>query len=318
MDSKRLFHKPVIIVGSPRSGTSLLQKLIRENPLFVSVARESDVIWNPYIHPSVNSWRQEGLVDRKLGEDDIASILNAYRNKALPATVWSRWSRSRIMESPFVSRNVRRIYPLADRMLTALRGIMPARQQALRLVDKSVHFGLWLPAIHQVFPNALFIHIARNGRNCVRSMINGWLEPDRFNTYLLPEYLRKDGAKYWCFPMPERWQEYLDMPLAERVAHQWVDIQTSIINGLQVARNEGRYLYVRLEDLTGEPVKTLRTIAEYIEEPYAGYFEQLSASIPVVNPTRMDYLSLHQHVTQHSQVIIDIISDIQIKLGYQM
>ena len=318
METSRKFCKPVIIVGAPRSGTSLLQKIIRENPAFVSVARESDVIWNPYIHPRVNNWRQEGLVDRQLSQEDIAFILEEYGNKALPAKVWSRWSQSRIMESAFLSRLVRRVYPCADRVFTTVRRILPDRRQDLRLVDKSVHFALWLDAVNQVFPGALYIHIARNGRDCVRSMMNGWLDPERFNTYLLPKNLRTGGARYWCFPMPARWREYLELPLAERVAHQWVDIQGSINKGLDAARQENRYLLVRLEDLTGEPAQNIRRISDYIELDWSGYFEHVAANMPVINASQKNYLTGEEYGEQPDSAIMDIIRNTQVELGYQV
>jgi hypothetical protein len=292
--------------------------MIREDPAFVSVARESDVIWNPYVHPARNEWRQEGLAGRRLGDEEITAILNEYANKALPATVWKRWSRSGIMESPTLSRLVRRIYPVADSFVTAIRKVLPDRGQHLRLVDKSVHFGLWLPAIHQVFPDALFIHLVRDGRKCIRSMMNGWLDPERFNTYLLPENLRKGTAKYWCFPMPACWQEYLDLPLAERVARQWVAIQSAILDGLDTARKENRYLHVRLEDLAGNPLETLHAIAEYIETPSLVHYEKLAASMPVVNASREDYLSGHDDAGWSDRQILDIIGDMQVKLGYSL
>lgn len=316
MGNSRRFYKPVIIVGAPRSGTSLLQKIIRENPVFVSVARESDVIWNPYIHPETNNWRQEGFVDRQLGPEDIALILEEYGNKALSAKVWTSWSRSRIMESASLSGIARRVYPYADNVLTVVRKILPDRRRDLRLVDKSVHFGLWLDAVNKVFPDALYIHITRNGRDCVRSMMNGWLDPDRFNTYLLPENLRTGGNRYWCFPMPARWQTYLELPLAERVAHQWVDIQTSIINGLDAARQENRYLQIRLEDLVGAPANNIRRISDYIELPWTGYFVNVAANIPVINASKNSYLTGTEYSARQISASIDIIRNTQIELGY--
>jgi hypothetical protein len=194
--------------------------------------------------------------------------------------------------------------------------MLPDRRRDLRLVDKSVHFGLWLEALHQVFPDALYIHMVRDGRDCVRSMMNGWLDPGRFNTYLLPENLRTGGTRYWCFPMPARWQEYLELPLAERVAHQWVDIQAAILDGLEVARQENRYLLVRLEELTVAPEKNIRRISDYIELDWSDYFENIAANIPVINASRSSYLTGEECAAQQDSAVVDIIRNTQAGLGY--
>lgn len=315
MPEVRYFRKPVIIIGAPRSGTSLLQKIIREHPGFVSVARESDVIWFPYTNPSRNEWCQEGILE-PLRQADVERILSDYNNKALSAGMWNRWSKSGIMDNPIASKLVRSVYPVADKALSILKkGLPQPEQESRRLVDKSVHFALWLPALDQVFPDALYIHITRNPESCVKSMINGWQDPERFNTYLIPESLNLGVAyKYWCFPMPPNWKTYAAMPLQERVANQWVEIQNAIIGGLTRPKRENRYLQIKLEELSVNTKYCLGNIAGFIDVQWSSYFENLSNSLPVVNSATYSNFAKETNVTANN--IKTIINSSQRELGY--
>ena len=315
MPDVRYFRKPVIIVGAPRSGTSLLQKIIREHPEFVSVARESDVIWFPYTYPSRNEWRQEGILE-PLSQLDVARILSDYNNKVLSAGMWSRWSKSGIMDNSVASKMVRSIYPAADKALSFLRKRFPQPEQASRrLVDKSVHFSLWLSALEQVFPDALYIHITRNPESCIKSMINGWQNAQRFNTYLIPESLNLGIAyKYWCFPMPPNWKICAQMPLLERVANQWVEIQNTIIGDLARPKRENRYLQIKLEELSSNTRYCLGNIASFIEIQWSDYFENLTNTLPVVNSAT--YVDSAKGSDVSANNIKSLINTPQKELGY--
>ena len=82
-----IFHKPVIIIGAPRSGTSLLQKIIREHKDFVSVPRESDIIWNKYVHPKLNDFQYEGISKERLEYINIDDIREDFSNTAISSAI---------------------------------------------------------------------------------------------------------------------------------------------------------------------------------------------------------------------------------------
>ena len=92
--------RPVIIVGAPRSGTSLMQKVIRETPGFVSVAKESDMIWMPHCHPSTNEWQYEGCPDSRITEALVAEIREDFLSQALSANTWRLFARSGSWNGP--------------------------------------------------------------------------------------------------------------------------------------------------------------------------------------------------------------------------
>lgn len=313
------FDRPVIIVGAPRSGTSLLQKIIREHTGFVSVAKESDVIWNKHTHPSLHSWEYEGVKREYITDDLVASILDDFDQHILPSRLWNYWSRTRIMSHPLSARIARRVYPIADKIMTSVRRSLPQRDRQLRLVDKSVHCAYWLDLVEAVFPDAKFVHIVRDGRTCIKSMINGWRQEERFNTYLLPSKLKISGydGTLWNFPLPPGWRSLTSKPLNEVTAHQWVSIQETIMGSLNTPRKDGRLLQVRLEELNQNTERTLKILTDFIEVPWSDYLSTLARKLPVVNSGSLIHQELEEQIGHYSvEKVVPIIRPTLLRLGY--
>ncbi len=170
--------KPIIIIGAPRSGTSLMQKLIRETPGFLSVPKESDMIWLPYCHPSNNNWEYEGCPDSRITDEVVSNICSAFSAQALTADTWRLLDRLGLMTRPRLASYLRLGYRLFFKPWKHIRDQMTSsRSRTGRLVDKSVHAGLWLNLVDSVFPNALYIHMVRSPDTCIPSMVGAAPSP---------------------------------------------------------------------------------------------------------------------------------------------
>lgn len=262
-------NSPVIILGAPRSGTSLMQKLIREAPGFVSVPKESDMIWLPHCHPASNDWQYEGCPDSRITDEVIADIRNAFAAQALSASTWRLFDRLGLMERPRLASCLRLGYRALFKPWKRLRESVSTKEaRSGRLVDKSVHAGLWLNLVDTVFPNARYIHMVRSPETCIPSMVKGWSLHKRFRTYRIPESVapaRPDTSGWWCFPMPPGWREHYELDLPNVCAFQWNAIQESILQATSTSTFSGRVLRVHLEDLTTQPDTVLTKIADFAD-----------------------------------------------------
>ena len=103
-------------------------------------------------------------------------------------------------------------------------------------MDKSVHAGLWLNLVNAVFPDAVYIHMVRSPRTCVPSMIQGWENSKRFQTYRVPEsvataavgYLRTTGV----FQCHRSWNKHYQKDLVDICSFQWKAIHDAILQYL--------------------------------------------------------------------------------------
>lgn len=293
-DSATPANTPVIIVGAPRSGTSLMQKLIRETPGFVSVPRESDMIWLPYCHPATNDWKYEGCPDSRITEELITSIRADFRNQALSAAAWRLFDRLHLMERPRLASMIRLAYRTLYGPWTRLRERTSARESNPgRLVDKSVHAGLWLNLVDAVFPNAVYLHMVRDPQTCVPSMVDSWRNSRRFRTYQVPESIvlpRTDLPGYWCFPMPSNWEAYYHKDLVDICTFQWNAINDAIIEYLSNSSFSRPVLRVRLEDLAEAPKSTIEAILDFLQLHIPEFWSRYSALPKVNSSTRTHQL----------------------------
>lgn len=277
------FKKPVMILGAPRSGTSLLHRILRGCAGCSAVASEAQGIWRRYTHPSGNAWRGEGWDPAALGEPRRQGIRQAFAVQALPAVIWRRLDRAGI-----VAKQRRLQLPdwasrFAYRSWLATRRATHSPAWGSRLVEKSVHAGLWPDLVEYVFPDIRFVHLVRDPTSTIESIMRGWREPRRFETYRLPRELaiRDCEAKKWNFILPAGWENHIHGPLADIAAFQWVSIQQRILS--YCTASDAPYLQVRLEDLVTSPSLELARIADFCGLPWDDQLEAYSHDLPRVN-----------------------------------
>jgi hypothetical protein len=120
---------------------------------------------------------------------------------------------------------------IAERIYRSLHEVLGARASAV-VVEKNPKHVLRVAFLDQLFPHAKFLHIIRDGRDVVASLM-----------------FRNRGDRWGHLEIPG-WQDLLDRYTDEnhvRCAHQWRD-------AVVIARAEGaelgdRYLEIRYEDL---------------------------------------------------------------------
>lgn len=280
-------NEPVLIVGAPRSGTSLLQQILREHDGFRSVAKESEFIWRSYTHPTKNDWQYEGWRKSVLENKDRNRILAEFDRYAFSARTWRRAAAFNIMgyhRSPLLAPLLRGSYRLGAIAASLLRRRERSDFGQYRIVDKSVNSPLFLPLVEQVFPNARFIHIVRNAFNTVPSMLEGWLTPTRFFTFDVPGGLAIPDYPYqsWNFALPAGWQQWRNEKLADVVSFQWLALQENVIKHFDQFSSRPM-LRIRLENLVAEPEKELHELANFVGLPQTSYLKKLSRGLPLVN-----------------------------------
>lgn len=194
------FERPVFIVSSPRSGSTLL---------FETLARAKDV------HTIGGESHQliEGIPELSPQHNGLGSN----RLNAAHAT-------------PPVSAALR------ERFRAALRDRdgQPPRGEPLRMLEKTPKNSLRVPFLASVFPEAEFIFLHRDARETLGSMIDAW-NSQRFRTY--PNLPGWTGLSWSLLLVPD-WQKLIGRPLAEFVATQWETAMRLLLSDLELLPRE--------------------------------------------------------------------------------
>ena len=228
-ESIRQIREPILIIGSPRSGTTLLGNWIGRHPE-IAYWEEPRTIWN-----QGNAWRP----DDRLVADDL---------------------------TPKIAR---RIDDRFSRFLT--------ESGRSRFAEKTPSNCLRLPFIHALYPDARLIHLVRDGRAVVASMMRMLAKPpDRgrlvarfretpwrdlpalapllFRGVIAPRFRRK-GKPFWG-PRPPGWESWLDLPVPTMLARQWKSLEETAKANVALFPASQR-CEIRYEDLVTDPSETL-------------------------------------------------------------
>jgi hypothetical protein len=211
-------NKPIFIVGSPRSGTSILTWCLGQHPNILPV-------------PESNWMGQFGL------NVAISHQIGTARNNR------SMLSAMDISRDEFFANFGRSINDLilSHRLDLERKRKMtrPPTEPKMRWVDGTPEYSLHIYALHKLFPEAVFIHVLRDVRDVVRSMLNFHRVA---GTHLVQN--EEQAYKYWL-----------------RMVKACVQAERAY--GSEVVH---RLSYAALID---DPAGAIRSLLEFVGEPYS-------------------------------------------------
>jgi hypothetical protein len=186
-----VIDRPVFIVCTPRSGSTLLFETMAQSPDAFTIGDESHQLIEgvPTLAPAAR-----GFESNRLAADDA---------------------------TPAVAAELRRAFMAALRDRAQLR---PAASARVRMLEKTPKNALRVQFLARVFPDAHFIYLHRDPRPVLASMMEAW-ESGRFCTYPnLPGW----AGLPWSLLLVPGWRDLLGQPLHHVVAAQW-NVTTRIL-----------------------------------------------------------------------------------------
>ena len=201
----------LFVVGAPRSGTTWLQRLLASHPQ-VHTGQESKLFrW--YLEPQLRMWRMETTreTDERTATGRGGTGLSCY-----------------FREEEFL--DVLRKY-MAELLQPMLRELKPGEI----FLEKSPSHALCIGAIKELLPECKIIHVLRDARDVVASLLAA----------------SKSWGKAWAPHHPAA------------AAALWVEHVTAVLRASQNLSREEFY-EVRYEDLIMAPERSLRGVSEFL------------------------------------------------------
>lgn len=285
MTSQRLV-RPVFVVGSPRSGTTLLQNLLFRDPHVYRLGRESRFLWHrlggqevsgtfpgrerieaAYLSELFREERPWGLPDQRRWALRCASQGTPAQYLDLPHELIEELSTEEI--GPFADSVQTETAPFTLPPLAATYAQDTTGD--VRMVDKDTGHCWRLPQLSEAFPDAQFLFVVRDPVETLRSLVAGWRHPTWFFTYRLDTDLqiagysddRPWGSRWWNFNIFPGYESLLRSPLEEVCAQQWAAAVRPLVEyGLPLVE-QGRAMFTSYENLVADPQRTLGRIADF-------------------------------------------------------
>lgn len=284
MQSK--IRKPIIILGCPRSGTTLLFTLLNSHPELFSLYEESRFIFHKFYQEKLRqgiSFKDDALVPEDFSQAELEDLVNnfhcySFKNRNL-GLLFNKIIRKKAILKNFAPY-------LAD-----LNGLIKDNiYKEYRLVEKTPRNCFKVKLLNKLFPDAKFIFLRRDYRTNISSLIEGW--KNRQTKYSgeskrLPKMnqmlsLTNFDSDSWRFVLPPGYQDYISKSLEELCAFQWMQSIDYILNDLQAIDKE-RQLIINYEDLVEKTPELLKGICNFAELDFTKDLQKLATKPPEVN-----------------------------------
>lgn len=195
---------PIFIIGSPRSGTTLLFQMLSTAPNF-SNKFEPEWVWKKALGTSGN--------DSYKDEFTFIGMMRVLNN----------------------------FYSLIDK-------------GAPFLLVKNPKDSLRVKFLRNLFPNARFIHIIRDGRDVIASIKKGWDTP----------YYRTDKDYDWIHLRIPDYKILSSLPAHIKGAHIWTTCLQFIENTID-PKDYKHFYEIKYEDLVKDPQTEMNKLSTYLE-----------------------------------------------------
>jgi hypothetical protein len=216
--------RPIFIVSTPRSGSTLLYETLEQAPGLYSTGDESHWLIEdiPGLSPPERSWSSNRLI----------------RADATPERA------ERLAQAFYSALRDREIRPPSGRV---------------RMLEKTPKNALRVPFFEALWPDASFIYLYRDVRETLYSMLEAW-QSGGFRTY--PELPGWQGPP-WSLLLVPGWQRLSGLPLHQIVAHQWAITTEQLIGDLEQL-DESRVLAIDYGELLASPQAQVEKLAQAV------------------------------------------------------
>ena len=196
---RALIDRPIFIVSTPRSGSTLLfETIVRAPNLFTAGAESHERIEHVAdFFPGARGWTSNRLTAEDATEESVEA--------------------------------------LAERFYTVLRDRDgEAASGPVRMLEKTPKNALRVPFFAAAWPDSNFVYLYREPRATLASMIEAW-STGRFRTYpRLPGWT----GQPWSLLLIPGWQELIGRSLPEVVTAQWATTTDILVSDLRALPKE--------------------------------------------------------------------------------
>jgi hypothetical protein len=223
----------LFIVGCPRSGTTLLQRLVDSHP---QMAITPETHWIPrWFHKR----QGKGLTPHGLVTDKFVQKLFSH-SRFLELGL----DRSAVGELIRSEQGAR-----YDRFISRLFDLFGQREGKPIVGDKTPGYARELPTLHRLWPAARFIHLIRDGRDVCLSILD-WKRAKSWKTH--------EGAA--------RFRSWAHDPIG--TAALWWEWHVRLAREAGLDLGPARYHEMRYESLVARPADQCRALCEFLAVPW--------------------------------------------------
>jgi hypothetical protein len=220
--SRERFDRPIFIISTPRSGSTLLFETLEQAPNLFTTGKESHgrIESVPGLFPGERGWDSNRLTAVDATQERVETLARGF------------------------------LEDLTDRDRSQPVG-------RFRMLEKTPKNALRVPFFAEAWSDSMFVYLYRDVRETLASMIEAWMS-GRFRTY--PRLPGWQGPA-WSLLLVPSWRELNGRPLPEIVARQWAITTNCILDDLEELGSK-RVRVVAYSELLAKPQRVVTWLAD--------------------------------------------------------
>lgn len=282
--TKSKVEKPVIILGCPRSGTTLLLALLTKSKGLHSLYNESHFIFKKFYKTQKARFNKvyddDSIPAEELTDEWIDFFHKEFEKHSFSNDLIGGFVQKILMPNPYLKW----LGELIASINYFWKKIFAGK---FSFVEKTPRNAFRVAFLNKLFPDCKFLYLQRDGKSTISSLIEGWRKLEntpggRGVRKIRPLSMTNYTGKFWRYTRPPGWGDYVNGSLEEACAFQWKSANEKIIKDLE-SIPEDRKFVVKFEELIERPGLLMEQICEFAEIPFSRGVQKACEKLPVVS-----------------------------------
>lgn len=285
-----MLGKKIILLGTPRSGTTLLFRTLSQHAQLWHLVAESHAILEGPLHPSNFTPFSNRPDEHFLWSPEVKDRL--YQQFYQQAVNYSSL-QSLKLQADFYKGPGRRYVnrAAAEAIGTYSKRHKPAQIAFLEKTPKNAVRVKWLQAL---FPDAVFVHLKRAAVPNIGSLYHGWRANDRLGKGKRGRYSKSGYAivdqldlkdfegSHWSFVLPPHWERLRGRELLDVCIFQYFLADYWMTQDLKEVPSQ-QLIAIEHEHFIQNPVPTIERILDVANLPVDQYDYRYVEKMPRIN-----------------------------------
>lgn len=286
-----MIHKPVIIIGAPRSGTTILFRTLAQHEDLWHLPTESHGVLEGPFKPDILKYESNRVTAENLNAKLKNELLQNFYDGAINLNkVYSDVNKIFSANSVIEKINHKILLKLA--LLSRLK-----KKSSIRFLEKTPKNSLRVSMMNELFPDAIFVWLIREPLGNIRSIFNGWHASEKVGMFNFSRYssagypvmselgLTDTNEKMWRFLLPPHWEDLKFKTTLDAAILQYYSALYYANEDFKHINND-RIIKIDYTSFVKEPQQDIQHILEKAELRNSDNVDKFVRNLPRVNESK--------------------------------